>query len=77
MITVTRLHGESIVVSASLIEFVEATPDTLISLSTGRKVMVREPVEEVVERVVAFYRRIGLLGAQPPGCAPTEEMTDL
>jgi len=60
MIELTKLakqQDEKIVVNADLIEFVERTPDTLISTTTGKKFMVRESVEEVVEKVVAYRRR--------------------
>jgi len=59
MIRLTRLQGQEIVVNAGLIEFIEATPDTVISLATGRKIMVRESVDEVIDRVVAYSSRIG------------------
>ena len=58
MIKVTRLSGDEIVVNADLIEFVEATPDTLITLTTGKKLMVREPVDAVVERTVVYRHRV-------------------
>lgn len=58
MIEVTRLNGRSLVVNAELIESVEATPDTIISLHTGRKFVVREPVDEVVRRVIEYRRSI-------------------
>jgi flagellar protein FlbD len=61
MIVLTRLDGKELVVNADHILTVEHTPDTVIHLDTGLRLMVREPVEEVVERVVAFRRR--LLGA--------------
>jgi flagellar protein FlbD len=57
MIELTRLHNEKVVVNAELIEFVEATPDTLVSTTTGKKLMVKESVGEVVELVVAYRRR--------------------
>ena len=50
MIEVTRLNGLVVVINADLIQFIEATPDTVISLSTGEKIMVREAVAEVAER---------------------------
>lgn len=72
MIAVTRLNGSLVVVNAELIEFVETTPDTLVTLTTGRKVNVRESVEEVIERVLAYRRSchpqtrpIGLAGWAP------------
>ena len=59
MIRLTRLNGEEIIVNAALIEFLEATPDTVISLATGRKIMVRENIETVIDRIVAYSSRIG------------------
>jgi flagellar protein FlbD len=58
MITLTRLNNTKIVVNAELIELLEASPDTLVTLTTGQKIMVRETVDEVVERVIAYKRNI-------------------
>ncbi len=57
MIRLTRLNDSEFVVNAEMIEFVEATPDTIVSLQSGKKVMVTEPLEEVVDRIVAYRRR--------------------
>ena len=57
MIEVTRLNNEKLIVNADLIEFVEHTPDTIISTTSGKKVMVRESVGEVVRRIIAYRRR--------------------
>jgi flagellar protein FlbD len=57
MIKVTKLNGRELVVNADLIEFVEATPDTLISLTTGRKLMVLEELDEVIRRAVGYRSR--------------------
>ena len=57
MIEVTRLNGLPLIVNAELIKFVEATPDTLISLTTGEKVMVKEAVALVTERVLGYRMR--------------------
>ncbi|HOB21889.1 MAG: flagellar FlbD family protein [Firmicutes bacterium] len=65
MISVTRLDGKEIVVNAFLIELVEATPDTVLSLTTGRKVLVREQVTEVVERARVFFQEVGSLRYVP------------
>lgn len=59
MIRLTRLQGEEIVINAGLIEFVERTPDTVITMATGRKVMVRESIDAVIDKVVAYSSRIG------------------
>jgi flagellar protein FlbD len=57
MIELTKLQNAKIVVNAELIEFVESTPDTLITTTTGKKLMVRETVEEVVAAVIEYRRR--------------------
>lgn len=58
MIALTRLNGRAVVVNAELIKLIECTPDTLITLTVGDHLMVRESVEEVVERAVEYARRI-------------------
>lgn len=67
MVRVTRLDGSEIVVNADLIETLEATPDTVVTLSTGRRLVVREPVEEVIERVIAYRRRVAGWAVLPGG----------
>jgi flagellar protein FlbD len=57
MILVTRLDGKELWVNAEQILFVEATPDTVLTLQGGQHVMVKEPCEVVVERTVAYRRR--------------------
>lgn len=59
MIAVTRINGTHLVVNSDLIETVEATPDTVITLTTGKKIIIAEDPDEVVRRVVAFRREIG------------------
>lgn len=56
MIKITRLNHSELVVNANLIEFVEATPDTVITLTSDRHIVVQESVEEVIMRVLAFLR---------------------
>jgi flagellar protein FlbD len=51
MITVTRLNGGAFALNPDLIERVEQTPDTVITLVDGTKYVVRESVEEIVYRV--------------------------
>jgi flagellar protein FlbD len=57
MIEVTRLNNEKMIIHADLIEFIEQTPDTLISTISGKKIMVRESAGEIVRRVIAYRRR--------------------
>ena len=61
MIHLRLINGTEIVLNSDLIEFIEATPDTVISLSNGKKMIVRESVSEIIDKVVEFRGRIGLL----------------
>ncbi len=63
MVLLTRLNGQEVVVNAQLIETVEATPDTVVTLTTHRKIVVREPPEEIVRQVQAYWR--GTYGRSP------------
>jgi len=58
MIYLTRLNHTPVVVNAELIEHIETTPDTVISLTTGQKFMVLESTEEIIRRVINFRRAI-------------------
>ena len=58
MIPVTRLNGKKFVVNAEQIRFVETTPDTMITLMSGDKVMVAESLEEVVKLAIQYRRQI-------------------
>ena len=56
MITLTRLNASKLIVNAEMVEFVESTPDTIISLLSGKKVVVAEPVDEVIGQIVEYRR---------------------
>lgn len=58
MIALTKLNGRNVIVNAELIKMIEHTPDTLITLTTGDHLMVKEHVDEVVERAIEYARRI-------------------
>lgn len=60
MIEVSRLDGTPFVVNALLIETIEAVPDTVISLTTGRKHVVRESVEDLLEKISDYHRQINV-----------------
>lgn len=62
MIRLTRISHSPIVLNADLIQSIESTPDTVITLTSGQKVMVRESPEDVVNRVVAYRRRLQQAG---------------
>lgn len=58
MIRLTRLNHVPMVLNSDLIEHIDVTPDTVITLTTGQILRVRETAEEVVELIVEFRRRI-------------------
>ncbi len=57
MVTLTRLNGSAIVINAELIEMLETTPDTVVTLTNGKKLLVQEPADEVIRRVVDYRRQ--------------------
>lgn len=63
MITVTRLNGGRFVLNAELIRVVEENPDTVVTLITGDKYVVKERMAEVVTKAVAYGRL--LRGLEP------------
>jgi flagellar protein FlbD len=56
MIRLTRLNHAALVVNCDLIEHIEMTPDTVISMTTGQRITVLETTEEVIARVIEFRR---------------------
>jgi len=58
VIKVTRLNGRPFVINAELIQFIEETPDTVITMTTHEKVLVKESADEVIRRVVEFGRSL-------------------
>lgn len=58
MIKVTRFNDEQLIVNVQLIEMIESTPDTVITLTTGKKIVVKESTEEIIRQSIWFYRQI-------------------
>jgi flagellar protein FlbD len=58
MIEVKKLSDQIIILNSDLIETIEATPDTMISLTTGRKIVVKDSVDEVLKKVIEYRRSI-------------------
>ncbi len=61
MIKVTRLNKTSFVVNTDLIEFIEETPNTVITLTTGKKIIVAESIDELVEKIVEYKKKLSVL----------------
>lgn len=58
MIQLTRLNKSEIMINSDLIQYVEETPDTVITMTNGQKIVVVEHASEIVTKVVEFKRRI-------------------
>jgi flagellar protein FlbD len=67
MIKLTHLDGESFILNADLIRYVEARPDTFITLTGGERIVVRESMDEVLRRAVAYQQAKHLI--PPPAQA--------
>lgn len=57
MIYVTRLNGKKFAINSDLIESMEETPDTVITLTNDNKYVVKEPVEVLIERIAEFRKQ--------------------
>jgi flagellar protein FlbD len=81
MILLTRLNNQPLVVNSDLIKWVENAPDTVLTLVSGEKIIVRESTEQVLERVIAFRRAV-LAGLAPnlaeaPNLSPVATPSDV
>ena len=65
MIKLTRLDGEPFVLNAELIRYVESKPDTFITLTSGDRIIVREDVDEVMDRTMQYQQSKYLLPPNP------------
>ncbi len=78
MIELTRLNGSLMVLNSDLIKTAEASPDTMLTLINGEKLIVREEPGEVVERVVAYRARLLAIVAQRlPSSGSIQEVASL
>ncbi len=59
MITLTRLNGATVAINPDLVTVIDVTPDTTISLLNGDRLIVREKLDEVINKVIEFRRSIG------------------
>lgn len=77
MILLTRLSGTAFVLNADLIERLDSTPDTIVTLVDDKKYIVMEPMDEIVSRVCAWRSRIIAGSTQPDEARPAASRTHL
>ena len=58
MIRVTRFNGSKLYINAELVQIVEGRPDTVITLTNGKKVLVKEPPASVVELIISYHQKV-------------------
>lgn len=63
MIQVSRLNGTDLWLNPMLIESIERTPDTIVTLTNGHKYVIHEPPEAINQQIQQFYTQIGLVGS--------------
>jgi len=76
MVRLTRLNRLPLVLNSDLIEHIEQTPDTVITLTTGQILRVRETADEIVARIVEFRRAIHGLAAVPSNLLACKDGSD-
>ena len=72
MIYLTRLNKRPVVVNSELIKFVEDTPDTVVTLVSGEKLVVAETVAQVLDKIIGYRRRLMVC---PDGSGPSDTTT--
>ena len=78
MIELTRLNGNPMLLNSDLIKTAEASPDTMLTLINGEKLIVRESCVDVIERVLAYRaRRLAAVSRQLPSLQDLDKMTSL
>ncbi|MDK2901238.1 MAG: flagellar protein FlbD [Thermosediminibacterales bacterium] len=58
MIQLTKLNGTGFILNAELIEIIDYTPDTVITLINNKKIVVKESPHDIIEKVINYRRRI-------------------
>lgn len=74
MIPLRRLNNQPIIVNCDLIESIESTPDTVVTLTSGNKLIVRDSLEEIRRRVIEFKREIYGPADAPGAGAPSDRL---
>ena len=58
MVIVSRLNGKTFYINPDLIEFVEETPDTVLTTTTGKKLVVEESAADVIEKIIVYKQKV-------------------
>lgn len=58
MIRVTRLDNSNLIINSDMVEFIESTPDTIVTLTDGKKIIVKEDPNTLINMIVEFRQRV-------------------
>ena len=58
MVAITKLNEQEMIINCDLIELIESTPDTTITMTTGRKVIVKESVDNLLDKIITYKKRL-------------------
>jgi flagellar protein FlbD len=72
MIQLTRLNGSHLTVNCDLIRYMESSPDTVLTLVGGEKLVVLEPCEEIAETVLLYHAEVLRMAWPTMGAKPAE-----
>ncbi|MEW6102256.1 MAG: flagellar FlbD family protein [bacterium] len=64
MIILTRLNGQTFALNPHQIEIIEETPDTVVTLNSGQKYVVKEPLDKLIELIINYRKRLGVVGQE-------------
>ena len=62
MIKIVRINGSEVTLNCDLIETIEATPDTTITMTTGKRFIARDGVDDIIQQIIAYKSQIKSLG---------------
>ena len=60
MIAITKLNDKEQFINSDLIELIELTPDTTITMTTGKKIIAKESVDDIIDKIVNYKRKINI-----------------
>jgi flagellar protein FlbD len=72
MIKVTRLNDSTLMINVDMIQSLQAIPETVITFTNNDKIMVKEPLEEVSQRIVDYQRTIYSNSVRDEDCRPAD-----
>jgi len=58
MIKITKINDRELIINCDLIEFMEANPDTTITMTTGRKIIAKESIDDIIDKITSYKKKV-------------------